>query len=393
MTSIDRIITTSRQLAFDLDFSHAKAWKARDPGRVLIGFTPIHFPREIVHAANGLAVGILGTGDRKPIIKGDAYYQSYICHMPRGIVELALDGNLDGFDGFVFPSICDVMRNLSGMFQLMGKGRFAKYMDFPQNFRTEIGGAFYKAEMEDVLHRIKAINGVEVSADMLDRSIALYDRNRAMLAAIYDIRQEFPWRLAYEDLYCIMRAGLVIPVEEHNAMLEDVLTAIGQERGLREDRIKVVVAGAFCEQPPLGLIKTIENAGCYVVDDDFLIGSRWIDGDVGTGSGDPLGAIAQAYLDRSVPSSVVYDVGRPKEKRLIELIRRRNADGAVFAAPSFCDPALLDQPLFFHQCEKDGVRYVQFQYNENTGQFKVIKEQVGAFADSIKLWEGETAAA
>jgi benzoyl-CoA reductase subunit C len=393
MMTIERIISSCRELAFDMDFRHAKAWKAQDPKRVLVGFTPIYFPREVVHAANGLAVGILGAGDRKPIIKGDAYYQSYICHMPRGIVELALDGNLDGFDGFVFPSICDVMRNLSGMFQLMGKGRFAKYMDFPQNFRTEIGGTFYKAEMVDVLRRIEAINGVKVTAEMLDRSIALYDRNRAMLAAIYDIRQEHPWRLAYEDLYCIMRAGLLMPVEEHNAMLEDVLAAIAQERGLREDRIKVVVTGAFCEQPPLGLIKTIENAGCYVVDDDFLIGSRWIDGAVGTGSSDPLGAIAQAYLDRSVQSSVVYDVGNPKEKRLVELVRRRNADGVVFAAPSFCDPALLDQPLYFHQCEKDGVRYVQFQYNENTGQFKVIKEQVGAFADSIKLWEGETAAA
>ncbi|NUQ15062.1 MAG: benzoyl-CoA reductase subunit C [Flavobacteriales bacterium] len=393
MTPLEEIISTCRQLAFDLNFSRAKAWKAQDPQRVLVGFTPIYFPREVVHAAKGLAVGILGAGDRKPIIKGDAYYQSYICHMPRGIVELALDGNLDGFDGFVFPSICDVMRNLSGMFQLMGKGRFAKYMDFPQNFRAEIGGAFYKAEMEDVLRRIEAINGVQVTADALDRSIALYDRNRAMLAAIYDIRQDHPWRLAYEDLYCIMRAGLVMPVEEHNAMLEQVLEAIGRERGVPEDRIKVVVAGAFCEQPPLGLIKTIEAAGCYVVDDDFLLGSRWIEGAVGGGNGDPLAAIADAYLTRSVQSSVVYDVGNPKEKRLLDLARRRGADGLVFAAPSFCDPALLDQPLYFHQCEKEGVRYVQFQYNENTGQFKVIKEQVGAFADSIKLWEGEAATA
>jgi benzoyl-CoA reductase subunit C len=27
-------------------------------------------------------------------------------------------------------------------------------------------------------------------------------------------------------------------------------------------------SGSFCEQPPLGLIKTLERAGCYIVDDD-----------------------------------------------------------------------------------------------------------------------------
>ena len=45
--------------------------------------------------AGGLALGIMGAGDRKQIIKGDAFYQSYICHIPRGIIEMALDGNLD----------------------------------------------------------------------------------------------------------------------------------------------------------------------------------------------------------------------------------------------------------------------------------------------------------
>ena len=78
-----------------------------------------------------------------------------------------------------------------------------------------------------------------------------------------------------------------------------------------------------------------------------------------------------------------------KEDRLIELAKRRGADGILFAAPSFCDPAMLDMPQMQKACEDAGVRYISFQYNENTGQFKVIKEQVGAFSDSIKLWEDE----
>ena len=37
----------------------------------------------------------------------------------------------------------------------------------------------------------------------------------------------------------------------------------------------MVVSGAFCEQPPLTLIKSIELSGCYIVDDDFLLINRW----------------------------------------------------------------------------------------------------------------------
>ncbi len=348
---------------------------------------PVYFPREIIHAANGLAIGILGGGDKKLIIKGDAYYQSYICHMPRSIIELALDKHFEGFDGFIFPSICDVIRNLSGMFQLMEIGKFVKYLDFPQNFLPHIGGTFYRHELQTVLDQVYKLNGVEVTAQKLNHSIGLFNLNRQLICKLYDIRQEFPWRLTAADVYHIVRAGYVIPVEEHNEILEEVIRHMQKEFGDPLDKIRVLVIGAFCEQPPAGLIKTIELAGCYIVEDDFLLGARWIQGDIDTAGSDPLGAITQAYLDMSTFSSSVYDVGNPKEARLLQLIRQRKIDGVIFAAPSFCDPALLDHPILQKECNDKGIRFVSFLYSENTGQFKVIKEQVGTFSDSIKLWD------
>src|ERR1035437_6496738 len=154
MKSLDVILKECDELAFDLNFTHAKKWKTESKDRLLVGYLPIYVPREIIHAANGMAVGILGVGDRKQIIKGDAYYQSYICHLPRGIIEMALDSNLDNFDGFLFPSICDCVRNLSGMFKLAKRGKFTRYFDYPQNFDASIGGVFYVQEMEKIIEDI-----------------------------------------------------------------------------------------------------------------------------------------------------------------------------------------------------------------------------------------------
>ena len=389
MKTLKQTIEKCKELSFDLNFTEAKNWKSKDNKRVLVGYMPIYFPREIVHASNGLAVGILGTGDRKRIIKGDAYYQSYICRIPRGIIELALDKHFDTFDGFVFPSICDVIRNLSGMFQLLNVGNFVSYLDFPQNFNPDIGGEFYKNEIKQIISNISKINNSELTAEKLNRSISLYNKNRRLINSIYDVRQEFPWRLTAEELYYIIRAGMVIPVEDHNMILEQVYDFIQENFGEPMDKIRVIVSGSFCEQPPISLLKTIELAGCYVVDDDFLIGSRWIEGDVEENTNDPLGALVNAFLTKSTFSSSVYDVNNPKEKRLIDLYKKRNADGIIFAAASFCDPALLDRPVLQNACDKDNIRYISFKYSENTGQFKNIKEQVGAFADSIKLWDDE----
>ena len=58
----------------------------------------------------------------------------------------------------------------------------------------------------------------------------------------------------------------------------------------------------------------------------------------------------------------------------------------LFAAPSFCDPALLDQPRLTRVLDAEGIPYTAFKYAENTGQFQAIREQAGTFADSVKLW-------
>ncbi len=386
MKQFDELLASCNETAFDLRFTKAKNWKLEDNSRALVGFLPIYFPREIVHAVNGLAVGIMGAGDHKQIIKGDAYYQSYICHLPRGIIEMALDDSLNHFDGFVFPAICDCIRNLSGMFKLAEKGKFQRYFDYPQNFDPQIGGVFYRQELEKIIDDVYAVNKVKLTAENLNHSIRLYNHNRRLIEEIYEIRQQYPWRLSAVETYLVIRAGLSMPVEEHNIILEQTVEAISTERGEPMDNIRVVISGSFCEQPPLGLIKSIEMAGCYIVDDDFMLGSRWIQGDIEEDTSDPLAALTNAYLSQSTFSSAVYDVGNPKGKRLVNLVKRREADGVIFSAASFCDPALLDRPELQKACDEAGVPHINFQYHENTGQFKVSKEQAGTFSDSIKLW-------
>ncbi len=152
------------------------------------------------------------------------------------------------------------------------------------------------------------------------------------------------------------------------------------------DNCRVVLQGVFCEQPPITLIRSIEIAGCYIVDDDFLLVTRWLLDDVAA-AGDPVANLARAFLHQSVSAAVRYEPdGSRKGEFLIETVRKRAAEGVIFASPSFCDPALLDRPMLAKALTRAAIPYISFKYAENSGQMQPIREQAGTFADSIKLW-------
>jgi len=380
------IVARAQDLYEDLHFTAARKWKEADKGRKVIGYMPVYIPRELIHAAGMLPLGIMGGGDNLEVIHGDAYYQSYICRIPRSTIELGISGRLDFVDGMIFPSICDVIRNLSGMWKMLFPDVYAKYFDVPQTYEDEVGGTFYEGEMKEFLHDLEQIGGRKITDDDLRNSIEVYNENRRLVRELYALRAELPWQAPASEAYLIIRAGLVLPVEEHSQMLRDYIAAARAEKRPIKDNAKVVVTGMFCEQPPLNLIKSLELSGCYVVDDDFMLVSRWLIGDVPL-EGDPIHNLAQAFLHHSESTAAKYEPDlKEKGQFLVRSVRRTGAEGVIFAAPSFCDPALLDRPMLQNVLKQAGIPFIAFKYAENSGQMQPIREQAGTFVDSIKLW-------
>jgi len=382
--SVEDIVRRCEDLYNDLELASVVEWKQRTAG-LAIGYMPIYVPREIIHAAGMLPVGIMGAGDNLEIIRGDAYYQSYICHIPRSTIELGVSGRLDCLDGMLFPAICDVIRNLSGMWQLMFKGKYVRYMDFPQNFKAGIGGDFYHHDLRQFAADLGRLAGRPIGDDALRAAIAAYNENRHAVDALYDLRVRAPHLVPTYELYLLMRAANLIEVEEHTGLVRDYIAAAQAHPRREVDNIRVVVTGVFCEQPPLGLIRALEQSGCYVVGDDWVLGARYIRGDVDAGH-DPLRALCDAYVTRGTPTSSRYEEGTGKGGYLVEQVRAARAEGVIFASPSFCDPALLERPMLQRALAAANIPYTSFKYSENSGQYQVIKEQTGTFADSIKLW-------
>ena len=336
------LVDRAESLVQDYRLEAVRRWK-QETGGLAVGYLPIYVPRELLWAQGVLPVGILGAGDLE-IIRGDAFYQSYICHIPRSTIELGLNGSLDCLDGMLFPAICDVIRNLSGMWKMQFPDKLVRYLDVPQDFDPSVGGSFYRQELESLSEELVSRGAKPYDEDALRASIELYNAHRRAVEALYDLRSRKPWKVPTWELYLVLRAGMVLPADEHKSMLEAYAEAAQADTSRRPmDQARVLLAGSFCEQPPLGLVKTLERAGCYIVDDDFVQVHRWLKRDVAT-DGDPLENLVRAFLDDSIASPVRFIGEDEKGRELVERVGACKAEGVLFCAPSFCDPALLDQP-------------------------------------------------
>ncbi len=384
-----QLFERARALVEDRHLGAVRDWKSRHPGGLAIGYLPIYVPRPLLEALGCLPVAVFGGGPEVEIIRGDSYFQSYICHIPRSTLELGLAGDLDALDGMLFPSICDVIRNLGGMWKMLFPDRWTAYVDLPQNFDPEVGGRFYAGELRRIAAELATLGARPLGAEALSAAIAEENRRRSALAALDALRVREPWRLSAAEAYLAARAGTLLPAREHLALLADLEAALAARPARLVDNARVVLVGSFCEQPPLELIVTLEKAGCDIVVDDFQLGLRMIEGAIEIEAGeDPLDALVRAFLTRGAATASRYIGEGEKGRALVESVRASGADGVVFAAASFCDPALLDQPMLEGALDRAGIPHTSFKFSENTGQFQTIREQAGAFSDAVKLWGG-----
>jgi benzoyl-CoA reductase subunit C len=372
---LDEILYACRDLYEDMTFPTVRRW--RDSGGKVIGHFQVYFPEEIVHAAGLLPFKVRGA----PVegVQADSRFGSYLCSILKTSLELALSRRVE-FEMFVTHPICDAARNLGAVW-----GRNFSYpcqiLYLPQNANSPAAVAYLRNEYARLERDIEKIIGRPVRKEDLRQSIAVYNRNRALLRELYAIKRNTPWLVSADEAYVLTAVGGLMPREEHNELLEAVLPQIAARPNKKQDKMRLVFEGGFCEQPPLDMIRAIARS-CYIVDDDLLIGLRWILEDIPL-DGDPLLGLATAYLENSSYSPVQHDLRKPKEKMLIERIRKSGADAAILTAAKMCEPGLEEQVAYAHALDQEGIPYFVSEFEEKMTTFEHMEIQLETFVENI----------
>jgi benzoyl-CoA reductase subunit C len=378
----DAVLSECRELvARPLSAAAARFKEARPDARV-VGCYPVWAPVEVIHAAGMLPVAVLGGGTSVELTHADARFQSFVCSIAKSTLELGFQGLVAGVDGLVFSNICDVARNLGSIYRRNFPDVFVEYLHLPQNSTSPAVVPYLAAELRRLAQGFEQAFGRKVGEAALAEAIATYDALRARLRALYALRIAEPQKLSTTELYTVLRATTLVPPDEAMGWLDTLLAALPARDARPRDRLRVVVEGAFCEQPPLGLLEVLEEAGCYIVEDDLLLGWRWYTADVG-GEGDPFERLASAYVNRAVASSTRHESREHRSAGLIEKVRRARADAVVFMPAKFCEPALFDYVLMKQGLERAGVPHMIVEFEEKMWTFERTRNEIETFVESM----------
>lgn len=378
----EELVEKCREFILDPDFPTVRAWKQRQANAKALGCFPVYTPQELIAASGSLPVSLFGGRGQLEIDHADSRIQSFVCSIARSTLELGLVEKLDWLDGFVVPSVCDVARNLSGVWQHNFPDWFVFYLHFPQNVDSPAAGGYYRGELERLRRGLAELTGQPVSDDAVCGAIRTFNRNRALLAELHQRRAVQPEQWPASHVYTLAAAGNLLPREEHNQLLERALELGESNPRPKRDIVRVVLRGAFCEQPPLELLDVLEEAGCAVVDDDLQIGARFFLAPVAE-DGDPLTALADAYRHQTVLSPVNNPGRRSRSDDLLRRCREKAIQGVIFASPKFCEPALYDSVLLKRALERSGLPSLEFEYEEKMTVFETVRMQAETFVESI----------
>ena len=371
----EEIMTLCRDVVEDPEYPTVRRW--RETGGKVVGHFQVYFPEEIAHAAGLLPVKICGA--QVEGMEAESHFGSYLCSIIKTSLELALTKKI-ALDMFVTHPICDAARNLAAIW-----GRNFSYkcqiLYLPQNPNSRYSIKYLRDEYERLQGDVEAIAGCKIRDDDLRRSLAVYNESRALMRELYAIKRETPWLLPADEAFVLIALAGFLPREEYNDFLRAVLPMLKARPLKKQDKMRVVFEGGFCELPPVDLLQTIAQS-CYVVDDDLLIGLRYLVEHISL-QGEPLLNLAAAYIEKSSYSPVQHDLRKPKENMLLDRVKQSRAEAVILAAAKMCEPGLEEQVTYSKALDAEHIPYFITEFEENQTTFEHLGIQLETFVENI----------
>lgn len=370
----------------DDPFTTLNNWKQLH-GKKIIGCLPMYFPEEIIHAAGALPVVI--PESEEPISVGHAHIQTYMCGYARSCLDTALKGKYSFLDGWVGPDTCHTIRGLSQLIEHNIKPTFYKAVYFPQVITGPFAKSYLIAELQNFKSALENFMGKEITKESLRQSILLYNKHRALVRKLYDLRRANPGVISAKQMGAAVTASMFMPKEDHNELIEQLLPIMKGKKSDADGRVRLILSGSLCEPPPEGLYDLIDEIGMVIVDDDLYTGARYVgnldvDPDV-----DSIEAFADRYLKMDPPCPTRVDERSDWADYLITRVRRSGAQGIISIMPKFCEPHGMYYPYIMKRLEAEGIPELMLETEHGDFASGQLRTRLEAFQEMVGKDVGE----
>jgi benzoyl-CoA reductase subunit C len=348
---------------------YAKAWKERTGGKVM-GYFCTYVPEEILHAAGVLPVRILGSHEPQDVTEPHIF--GMYCPFCRDCLAQGLKGRYDYLDGIMIAQSCLHIRQAYTSWQKHRPTEFDYYLCMPHHVQSPRALPYLTGELTQFKTAVEEWTGATITDDDLDDAIEVYNENRRLMHAVYQLRKDPNPPLTGEDAMEMVIASQMTEKAEHNQELKRVLEQLPKRSNDRETGVRLMIIGS--EDDDTEFINMVESCGATFVVDEHCTGTRYFWNEVEPRE-NRLEAIAARYIER-VPCPTKDWVERTRIQHILELAEQWNVEGAIVMQQKFCDPHELDTPAVRAALEEKGIKtlFLEFDVTVPVGQFKVRVE-------------------
>jgi len=364
------------QTAVEDPYEYARRWKAT-AGRAVVAHLCSYTPEEIIWAAGALPLRLFGASGA--IERADAHLQAYSCSLVRGVLEDALRGRLAFLDGVVFPHTCDSIQRLSDIWRMNVPCGFHLDAVLPVKLNTDSARDYMCDVMARFRRELAQHLGAAIDDAGLRKSIALFNRLRDGLRALYQLRIERPGVLSSRALHTVMRAAMIMDRAQSADSLDALYAEATAQRVVSRQPKRLVLSGGLCSMPEV--YGVIEAAGASVVWDDLCTGARFFEGNIDTAA-PPLEAIAARYAERVVCPAKHMNLDH-RGAHLLRLVQETQADGVIFMYLKFCDPHAFDYPYLRRMLDEAGIPSLLCELEEGQVGEGQLRTRCEAFVEML----------
>lgn len=348
-------------------------------GKKIFGYICCFAPPEIMHAAGIVPYRITGIpGDTTSEV--DSHLEPYGCSYVRNCYAQEMKGHLKFLDGLVVSHSCDMVQRLYGIWTYYRPLDYSRLVNYPHQLFTW-SQDFYKRELIFFKESLEEYTGKKISEDMIRESIAVFNRNRALIRELYRMRGGDKPTLRSSELMDILVAGGVLPAEEFGELLEEIIEEVKNRPELEPTRARIMVWGCIIDDPTF--YRFIEEAGAQVVSDDTCIGTRTWNQDV-PDLEDPYQALKEHYLVNFECPRTDRGPGCERFDYIVDLAKKFKANGVVGYTIAFCDPHQLDYPDLRDYLKEKGLPMLQIDDNYSFQPEGAIKTRIQAFVELLE---------
>lgn len=345
----------------------------------IIGYCCTYTPEEIIFAAGVHPVRLFGT--KGAIQRADAHLQAYSCSLVRGVLEDALAGNLDALDGMVFPHTCDSIQRLSDIWRLNIASTWHNDIVLPVKLNTGSSHEYLLDVLKKFRREIEAWTGTALTDADLRESIVTYNRLRALLKRIYELKSASPGIMSGRAVNSMIKGAMIMDRREAINHLETLVQELGAEteKTTSPTTKRAILAGSICNHPEIYDI--VESAGAEVVWDELCTGSRFFEGPIDE-DGDPLAAIARRYIGRMNCPAKHKDL-RTRGETLVRMAQEHAAQGVIFLNFKFCEPHAFDYPYLKEMLQGHGLSTLLLEIDQELPATGQLATRIEAFIETM----------